>query len=88
MFLTLLAYYGIGVLLDICYTIWYAGIAEKNVPMASTGSFLVTILGYTLVYELILGPSFFLNLLAYATGCSIGTGVTVWYKNRSASNHN
>jgi hypothetical protein len=81
--LEILMYFGVGFVLDICYTVWYAGIADKKILAAMVGSYLVTTVGYTLVYHLILGPDFFWHLQAFAIGCSLGTGSAMWYKKRS-----
>jgi hypothetical protein len=75
-------YFGIGFILDICYTVWYSGIAEEKTRAAMAGSYLTTIAGYTLVYYLILGPGFFWHLQAFAIGCALGTGAAVEYKKR------
>ena len=82
MLLELLLYFGIGFVLDVCYTVWYSGIAEEKIPAAMIGSYFVTVVGYNLVYFLILGPSFQLHLQVFAIGCSLGTGAAMWYKKR------
>lgn len=77
-----LMYMAAGIIIDIFYTIWYAAISDKNIPAAMIGSFVVTMAGYTLVYNLVLGPGFLANLVSYAIGCSIGTALPLWYKNK------
>ncbi len=82
MLLELLLYFAIGFVLDVCYTVWYSSIAEEKIPAAMIGSYLVTIVGYNLVYFLVLGPSFQLHLQVFAIGCALGTGAAMWYKKR------
>ena len=86
MLLNLLAYFAVGILIDIFYTIWYIGVTDKNVAQAMIGSLIVTLLSYTLLYYLILSPTFIFNLLAYATGGSLGTGLVMWYKEYRGNN--
>jgi hypothetical protein len=80
MLLNLLAYFTVGVLIDVFYTIWYMGVSSKNIALAMLGSFLCTLSAYSLLYFLVLSPAFFLNLVVYTIGGSVGTGITMWYK--------
>jgi hypothetical protein len=82
MVIDLLIYFAVGAILDVFYVIWYGGIANNNIALAMFGSFFVTIVGYTLLYNLILGPAFMINLLAFASGCSAGTWIGMRYKNK------
>jgi hypothetical protein len=74
-----------GILIDICYTIWYAGVAKENVISSASGSFLVTMVSWTILRFLILDPSFWFQLIAYAIGGAIGTAGTVWYKKKRST---
>ena len=71
-----------GVIIDVLYTIWYAGVNEHDIRSAMLGSFFVTVTSYTILYYLLLSPEAIGLILAYAVGGSIGTGLTVWYKKR------
>ena len=88
MILNLFAYFGGGFILDVFYVLWYTGISEKNIITSTIGSFLVTIFSTGVLYYLILSPTVLPNLLAYTFGCALGTGLSVWYKNKiPLSNH-
>lgn len=78
----LLGYFFGGVLLDIFYTIWYAGVAEKNIPYAAVGTFLVTMYSYIIFRFLLFNTNFYLVLFIFSLGCAAGTAGTMWYKNR------
>ena len=80
MLLNLLAYFVAGILIDAFYTLWYIGVANKNIAQATAGSFVITMLSYTLLYTLVLSPAFFLYLIAYAVGGSVGTGLVMLYQ--------
>ena len=56
------------------------GVSDKNTAQAMLGSFIVTLLTYTLLYYLILSPAFVYHLLAYALGGSVGTWMVMRYK--------
>lgn len=72
-----LIYFLTGVMLDIVYTVAISGIAEKNTYKAVIGSVALTLVSYTVLYNLILSPQFIANLLWYAAGGALGTFITL-----------
>jgi len=77
-----LVYLIAGIIIDVLYTIWYAGVNEHDIRSAMLGSFAVTVTSYTILYYLLLSPEAIGLILAYAIGGAIGTGLTIWYKKR------
>ena len=80
--LTLLGYFVAGFVQDIILTWCYRAISDRMVLLSGILAVISTLVGYTIFYHLVLSPNFFPQLLCYAVGGGLGTGLTVWYKNK------
>lgn len=80
MILDLLAYFAVGLILDIISTYMFVNIAEKHAIRAALGTFFTILIGYSVLYTLVLTPEFFPLLLAYSLGSAAGTWVTMRYR--------
>ena len=70
-------YFLAGIAIDVLITAgWYA-LERKLVFWAAVSSFAQTIVAYAILYDLILGGTFTVNLILYALGGAIGTAGVV-----------
>jgi len=73
LFTTYLIYLIVGIIFDIIYTFVISSISKNEIWKSVCGSWLLTMVSYTVLHYLLLSPEFFWNLFFFATGGSIGT---------------
>ena len=79
---TCLLYFVIGVVYDVVITLYYLAINDRKSMLAGLWSFVITVVPFFIIYEIILSKDFTCQLLMYALGCGVGTYLTVKYNKR------
>lgn len=76
-------YFLAGVIQEILITAFYLAASERKIVGVFFFSIATTMVGYGVLYNLVLSPQFIWHLSSYALGGGVGAALAIWYKKAS-----
>lgn len=77
MWTLLILYFFVGLVYDVIITLYYLAITDRKPALAGFWSFIITMVGTFVLYEIIPSRDFLGQLIAYSLGCAVGTFLTI-----------